>query len=161
MVRDQPLILYKGEDDPKKCSARKLKRFGLAVFISRIPSNSIILFSDSAIRLSPADSVYQHIVAIDISWENVDKYHFPQGYVRSLPYMLAANPVNYGKPYKLSTVEALAASYFILGKREVALRLLGKFSWGIQFINLNKNPLEDYSKAKDSSEIMEIEKLYF
>jgi len=43
----------------------------------------------------------------------------------------------------------------------VALKLLEKFSWGIQFINLNRNPLDDYSKAKNSDEIIEIEKLYF
>ncbi len=161
MVRDQPLILYKSEDDPKKCTARKLKRFGLATFISRIPSNSIILYSDSQLRLSPEDSHHQHLVAIDVSWENVDNYHFDRYSVRSLPFLLAANPVNYGKPYKLSTVEAIAASYYILGKRDVALRLLGKFSWGIQFINLNGNPLNDYSKAKNSNEIIEIEKQYF
>jgi len=81
--------------------------------------------------------------------------------VRSLPFLLAANPVNYGKPYKLSTVEAIAASYYILGKKELALKLLQKFSWGIQFINLNVNPLDDYSKAKNSNEIIEIEKQYF
>ncbi len=161
MVRDVPLILYKSEDDPKKCTARKLRRFHLAIFISRIPSRSVILYSDSPVRLSPEDSSSQHLVAIDVSWENVDNYHFPSESTRSLPYMLAANPVNYGKPYKLSTVEAIAASYYILGKKELALRLLSKFSWGIQFINLNQNPLNDYSKARNSAEIREIEKLYF
>ena len=161
MLRDLPLILYKNEDDPKKCTARKLRRFKLAVFISRIPSNSVILYSDSKVRLSPEDSSYQHLVAIDVSWENVDNYTFSQYSTRSLPYMLAANPVNYGKPYKLSTVEAIAASYYILGKKDVAFKLLQKFSWGMQFINLNKNPLDDYSRAKSSNEILEIEKLYF
>jgi pre-rRNA-processing protein TSR3 len=161
MVRDLPLILYKNEDDPKKCTARKLRRFKLAIFISRIPSNSIVLYSDSTVRLSPGDSSYQHLVAIDVSWENVDNYHFPQSSTRSLPYMLAANPVNYGKPYKLSTVEAIAASYYIIGKRDVAIKLLQKFSWGLQFINLNENPLNDYSRAKNSEEVKEVEKLYF
>ncbi len=161
MVRDLPLILYKNEDDPKKCTARKLRRFKLAIFISRIPSNSIVLYSDSTVRLSPEDSSYQHLVAIDVSWENVDNYHFQQSSTRSLPYMLAANPVNYGKPYKLSTVEAIAASYYIIGKRDVAIKLLQKFSWGLQFINLNENPLNDYSRAKNSEEVREVEKLYF
>lgn len=160
MVGEVPLILYKGEDDPKKCTARKLRRFGLAIFISRIPASSIILYPDSAVRLSPEDSSLQHLVAIDVSWENIESYHFPLKSARSLPYMLAANPVNYGKPYKLSTVEAIAASYYIMGMKDVALSLLGKFTWGIQFINLNENPLNDYSKARSSSEIKEIEKLY-
>lgn len=161
MIGDLPLILYKNEDDPKKCTARKLRRFKLAIFISRIPSSSVILYSDSPIRLSPEDSFYQHLVAIDVSWENVDNYHFPRKSTRSLPFMLAANPVNYGKPYKLSTVEAIAASYYILGKREVAVKMLQKFSWGLQFINLNENLLNDYSKTKNSKEIEEVEKLYF
>jgi pre-rRNA-processing protein TSR3 len=160
MVGNLPLIIYKNEDDPKKCTARKLKRFKLALFINRIPSNSIILYSESHKRLSPADNSFLHLVAIDVSWENVDNYHFPAEKSRSLPFLLAANPVNYGKPYKLSTVEAIAAAYYILGRKETAIRLLEKFSWGMQFVNLNENPLNDYSKANDSNDIEEIEKLY-
>lgn len=160
MVRDLPLILYKGEDDPRKCSARKLRRFKLAIFISRLPGDSIVLFSDSPTRISPADASFSQLVAIDVSWENVSNYHFNLKNTRSLPFLLAANPVNYGKPFKLSTVEALSASYYIMGKKEVALRLLEKFSWGMQFVNLNENPLNDYSKARSSNEVVEIERLY-
>jgi pre-rRNA-processing protein TSR3 len=160
MVGNLPLIIHKNEDDPKKCTARKLKRFKLAVFINRIPRNGVILYSDSPTRLSPADNSFLYLVAVDVSWENVDNYHFTFEKSRSLPYLLAANPVNYGKPYKLSTVEALAAAYYIMGKKEIAIRLLQKFSWGMQFVNLNENPLNDYSKANDSKGIEEIEKLY-
>ncbi len=161
MVRDIPLILYKNEDDPKKCTARKMRRFKMAIFINRIPYNSVILYSDSSIRLSLEDSRFSNLVAVDVSWENVANYHFPKEHTRSLPYLLAANPVNYGKPFKLSTVEAIAASYYILGKKDVALKMLSKFSWGLQFIRLNQNPLNDYSRARNTTEIEDIEKQYF
>lgn len=160
MVSNLPLIIHMNEDDPKKCTALKLKRFNLAKFITKIPKNSIVLFPDSKVRLSKNDLSFSFLVALDVSWKNIDRYHPSRDSVRSLPYLLAANPVNYGRPYMLSTVEAISAAYYIMGKKDVALEMLEKFSWGIQFLNLNRNPLNDFSKAKNSDEIIEIERLY-
>ncbi|MGC8645738.1 MAG: DUF367 family protein [Thermoplasmata archaeon] len=159
-MREVPLIVPGNEDDPKKCTARKLKRFGLAMFTTRIRRNSIVLYPDSSVRISRRDAVFEYLVAVDVSWENIGAHAYRGTNVRSLPYLLAANPVNYGKPYKLSTVEALSASYYIMGMKENALKLLQKFSWGIQFLKLNRNPLEDYSRAESSDEVAEIEKMY-
>ena len=64
--------------------------------------------------------------------------------------------MNYSKLNKLSTVEALAAAVYIMGDSELMHTLLNKFKWGPTFFALNKNLLEDYSKAKSETEILEI-----
>ena len=64
--------------------------------------------------------------------------------------------MNYSKLNKLSTVEALAAAVYILGEYDLTHTLLQKFKWGNTFFELNKNLLQDYSKAQSESEILEI-----
>jgi pre-rRNA-processing protein TSR3 len=43
------------------------------------------------------------------------------------PYLLATNPTNYGKPWRL---EAFAAAFSITGFDAYAEKLLGSFRWG-------------------------------
>jgi pre-rRNA-processing protein TSR3 len=68
--------------------------------------------------------------------------------------------VNFGKPFKLSTVEAFAAALYILGEMGQAALILNKFKWGHSFLELNAEPLERYSKAKDSTEVVKIQEDY-
>ena len=57
---------------------------------------------------------------------------------RKLPFMVAVNPVNYGVPYKLTCVEALAAVLMITGFEKEARQILEPFSFGRAFFTVNQ-----------------------
>lgn len=103
------------------------------------------------------------LAVLDLSWKATGD-NFPKSIKnskqRALPFLVAANPVNYGKPFILSSAEAFAAALVILGYREQAEELMNKFKWGPTFFTLNKEPLEDYEKAKNSDEVIEAQGLY-
>lgn len=159
-MRYNILIYDLSEDDPKKCSAKKLVRFGLARPIKNLRylhKSSIVLTPLAERVISIEDANISNLVAIDCSWQHADSTLLSLGnkfFGRALPYMLAANPINYGQPFKLTTVEALAAALYILGEVTHAKLLLDKFSWGNTFIKLNLLPLEDYRKAKTRQEVI-------
>ncbi|MHC1604709.1 MAG: DUF367 family protein [Candidatus Methanofastidiosia archaeon] len=165
---EEIVIFHAGHCDPKKCTAKKMARFGMVRLVESfydIPTGSIFLNPFSQKALSPHDKIYfkNDISALDCSWELAKesfKKIVPRVEDRCLPYLIAANPVNYGKPTKLSTAEAVAAALFIIGERAKALNIMDKFKWGITFINLNSELLERYSRARDSREVIEIQSEY-
>lgn len=78
--------------------------------------------------------------AIDCSWARIEEIpmnKLKNGVHRLLPFLVAANPVNYGKPAKLTCAEAIAATLYIVGLKEDALIIMKPFKWGCQFISLN------------------------
>jgi pre-rRNA-processing protein TSR3 len=157
------LIYHANQCDPKKCSGKKLARFGFAKLTSRIndlrPYIVLSPFSEKA--LSPEDKNIRGLAALDCSWAHAEEVFSRINLKeRALPFLVAANPVNFGKPFKLSTVEALAAALVILGKPKDAEIILSKFSWGHVFLELNREPLSEYSSAKDSTEIIKIQEGY-
>ena len=61
----------------------------------------------------------------------------PHAHQSIVPYLIATNPVNYGKPWRLNCVEALAAAFYITGFDTYAEALLKPFGWGHAFIEVN------------------------
>jgi pre-rRNA-processing protein TSR3 len=160
-----PLYAYRDNScDPRKCTVKKLERAGfLKIFktISQIPRNTLLLDSTAEQALSPADKNVHSITVLDCSWVVLDTGKVSSWRIRrALPFLVAANPVNFGKPCVLSSIEALAAALFILGEGERASSVLSKVSWGIRFLEVNREPLDLYAKAKDSSEVIKIQDLF-
>jgi len=142
--------LHLHEDDPRKCTVLVLKKHGLIrVFsrISQVPKNSIVLNPEAPTVLSHGDrhiAVRHGVTVIDTSWKSLDNsvFHLLKArFQKRLPTLLAANPVNYGVPNILSSVEALAAALFILGFPDRAEKILSLFKWGGSFLELNRDLL--------------------
>lgn len=91
---------------------------------------------------------------VDVSWKRDTFPAVPQATSRALPYLLAANPVNYGKPFVLSSVEAFASALILFGREDDARAILAKFGWGEQFLALNREPLNAYAAATDSAGVV-------
>jgi pre-rRNA-processing protein TSR3 len=170
MKKEIQLIVYHAnEDDPKKCSAKKLHKFNLVKLennIRKLPRDMILLNPFAEKSFSKEDmsiAIKNGILAVDCSWKNADNnfaYLEKKNHSRALPFLVAANPVNYGKPFKLTTLEAFASTLFILGEEEHASKLLNIYKWGPHFLKLNKQPLEDYKKAENSKEVITAMKNY-
>lgn len=159
------VVYHARQCDPRKCSTLKLKRFSLVKVVRQVkllPRGAVVLDALCERAFSPADKQRMEqygLTALDYSWEQGVQPHLPSYLIsRCLPFLVAANPVNFGTPTKLSTVEALAAALYIADFRAEAEKLLSIFKWGPEFVRLNFERFETYSKAKDSSEILELQK---
>lgn len=159
------VVYHAGQCDPKKCTALKLERHGLVRLVPKVkllPKRSVMLNPFSKIALSPADRQRIQrwgLSALDCSWKQAEKTlsNRVRGTSRCLPFLLAGNPVNFSKPTKLSTVEALAAALSITGFQEEASEMLSLFKWGHTFTELNKEMMEYYRKAEDREEIINLQ----
>ncbi len=166
-VKELRIWIYHAKQcDPRKCTALKLKRHSLATLVHRVralPRGAVVLDPFSKKAFSPADRERietRGLAAIDCSWMHADEVFelSMRGVSRCLPYLVAANPVNYGVPTKLSTVEALAAALYIAGFDDEAEQLLSLFKWGPNFVVLNQELLDSYAQAKDSGAVVQLQR---
>ncbi|KAK1444675.1 16S/18S rRNA aminocarboxypropyltransferase Tsr3 like protein [Babesia gibsoni] len=128
--------------DQKRCTGRKLMRLGLIKALRmNQPFTGIVLspFGKQKLSLEDRDLMTTRgLAVIDCSWNKVDtinpgqlscsrlqrSYHSSiLEHQRVLPFLVAANPTHYGRPFELSCVEALAAGLYILGESHVAWNL--------------------------------------
>ncbi|MCS7099104.1 MAG: DUF367 family protein [Sulfolobales archaeon] len=167
-MRVSVYVLRYGSDDPRRSTALKLVRKGLAARarLSDLPRCCVLLtvFSDRV--FSPEDRVLVEkcgIAVVDSSWrsdldviEAISRSW--RGPKRVLPALVAGNPVNYGAVSLLSSAEAIAAALYISGLAEEAARVLSQFKWGRTFLELNRELLESYRRARSVEDVLKIQR---
>ncbi len=157
-------VRYEGDDDPEKCTARRLAQFDLATLhrsTGSVPPG-LVLDPHADRALSPADrAAAERLVALDCSWETADEESFDlSGPHRALPFLVAANPVNFGRPFELTTLEAFAGALAILGEPDRAATVADAVRWGETFLELNAEPLQRYANCADSTDVIAIQDEY-
>ena len=153
------------EDDPRKCTAARLVRAGeirVARDVKKIPPGAVVLDPEApkAFSREDADAVMKHgLLVLDCSWNQLTNFPRLRSGLRhrALPFLVAANPVNFGKPQRLCSAEAVAAALYILGEKERARKTMSFFSWGDTFIEINEMLLEGYSLAHTSTEVVRVQ----
>ncbi|MHB8546821.1 MAG: DUF367 family protein [Nitrosotalea sp.] len=156
-------VLMFEQDDPSKCTAAKLVKFGIAKRVKHLTGKDMILnpFAKEFVLKTDRD-IAKSLTAIDCSWELAQNMFHKRfvGLSRKLPPLLAGNPVNYSKVGKLTTAEAIAGALYVMDYGELADSVLGKFKWGHTFFDLNQYLLQDYVTAKTTEDVVKISQEY-
>lgn len=166
-VRQVVLFEYK-HNDPKRDTGMKLARQGLVRSMRPgDPFKGIVLSAEGRSVLSPKDAALissAGIAVVNCSWNRLNEItNVPGGNIsrhRKLPFVVAANPINYGKAFKLSSAEALAAGLAIAGFEEEAIKLTEKFSWHTEFWKLNGYLIAEYNACGSSAEVIAAQEKY-
>ncbi|KAG7089788.1 hypothetical protein E1B28_011439 [Marasmius oreades] len=158
---DVPVAMWDFDHcDPRRCSGKKLARLGLIKELRVGTRFRGVVVSPKGIQVvSPADReivLQGGLAVVECSWARLDDVPFNKiasPHERLLPYLIATNPVNYGKPWRLNCVEALAAAFYIIGFGDYAEKLLSGFGWGEAFFKVNKPFIDKYRKCHSAAEV--------
>ncbi|KAI9569147.1 hypothetical protein HD554DRAFT_2093482 [Boletus coccyginus] len=146
--------------DPRRCSGKKLARRGLIKPLKvGTRFRGLVVSPVATSVVSPADRdivAKDGLAVVECSWARLDDVPFSKiasPHERLLPYLVATNPTNYGRPWRLNCVEALAAAFYITGFDEYADSLLSGFGWGDSFCEVNRIYLDKYKTCKSAEEV--------
>lgn len=150
--------------DAKRCSGKRLMRLGLMRELHVGQKHPGVVISPKAKTLiSPADRAIMEqygVAVVEASWKRIEEVPFTKiggPNQRLLPYLIAANPTNYGRPWRLNCVEALAAGFVICGHEDWAQEVLATFSYGEAFLDINETVLRRYAACQDEEEVKKTE----
>ncbi|GBF90622.1 ribosome biogenesis protein-like [Raphidocelis subcapitata] len=150
-----------GQCDKKRCTGTRLVRQGVVQELRLGQAFPGVILSPNGTRsVSRQDAALiaaKGLAVVDCSWNRLDDVPFGRikGVApRLLPFLVAANPVNYGRPCKLSCAEALAAACYICGFQEAAHQIMSRFKWGHSFFSTNAELLERYAECETAAEVI-------
>lgn len=153
-----------GHCDPKRCSGKRLMKVGLMRNLHLGQRfNGVIITPNGKHVVSPADKELLETygaAVVECSWARTKEVQWNKvggKCERLLPYLVAANTVNYGKPWRLNCAEALAAAFAICGHLDWAIQVLEPFSYGEAFLKINASLLRKYAECEDAKAIKKTE----
>ncbi|KAI9680853.1 MAG: ribosome biogenesis protein tsr3 [Caeruleum heppii] len=172
-----------GHCDPKRCSGKRLMRLGLMRELhvgQKFPGVVISPNAKQVVSAADKELLEQYGAAVvECSWARLKEVPFARiggKNERLLPYLVAANNVNYGRPWRLNCVEALAACFHICGEfadsiggkfsvglhtlqghPDWAKQVLSPFSYGAAFLEINSSILKRYAACTSDEEIKRVE----
>ena len=159
-------MLYFDQCDPKKCTGKKMERLGLLKEIKFSRNYGGILLTPTGKKICSIEDhdiiAKKGICVIDCSWAKFEELHLDLHKIetRSLPFMVAVNPVNFGKAYKLSCVEAFAACLYLGGFEKESRFIMDHFKWGEHFFKVNEELFNKYKGVTSQDELKQIQEKY-
>ncbi|KAL0225362.1 hypothetical protein RCL1_003274 [Eukaryota sp. TZLM3-RCL] len=153
-----------GQCESSKCSGKKLVRLGHVKELNlKQRFRGVVLTPYSNLYVSPADTsilMEQGLCVVDCSWNRAEEADSISIFKRTagpnprlIPYLIAANTINYGRPQRLNDAEAWAAALFICGFEEQARDILSSFGYGDAFFELNSGYFQIYQQCRTAQEV--------